>query len=162
MRPKTTSLKKKETVKRKNHEHWLKHKHDILAKRNIQTLKLEQLQILDRNECEVNDVKVNDAFNYLSINKTTNDLNTELFDDDLNTDLMDRYVTGVDEDGVAFDDAPDDCHQNEFEEEEEEEEDIEETLNEQQMEFAEECINMDTSAMSVREYDELVSKKFQT
>ncbi len=158
MRPKTTSLKKKETVKRKNHEHWLKHKHQISAKRTIQTLKLEQLQILDHNECEVNNVKVNDAFNYLSINKTTNGINTELFDDNLNVDFMDKYVTGLDEDGVAFDVAPDDFHQNEYEEEE----DIEETLTEQQMEFAEECINMDTSAISVREYDELVSKKFQT
>ena len=160
MRPKTTSFKKKEAVRRKNHEHWSTHKYKILEKRNLQSLKLEQLQILSSNEGEMKDLAVDDAFNDLSINKTTNDVNTELFDDDLNEVFMDKYAAEVDEDGIAFYDAFDDFHQDIYEDENyEEREDVEETLTDEQMEFANGFINMETSAMPLREYDELVSKK---
>ncbi|CAF1448407.1 unnamed protein product, partial [Rotaria sordida] len=137
MRPKITSLKKKETAKRKNHEHYVTHKHEILAKRNIQTLELTYLQILNRNECETKDLKINEAFNYLSINETTNNTNAELFDD---SDFMDKYAADIEEDGIAFEDI----HENEYEEET-----IEDTLTEQQMEFGNEFINMEASAIPI-------------
>jgi hypothetical protein len=158
MRPKTTSFKKKEAIKRKNHGHWSAHKDQILAKRNIQILKLEQLQIFSRNENEMKDLHVNDAFNYLSINKTINDANTQLSDDDLTEDFMNKYAIEVDEDGLEFHNDSDDLHQHEYEEDNYEEEEVEETLTEQQTDFANEFINMEKSAMAVREYDELVSE----
>jgi hypothetical protein len=160
MRPKTTSLKKKQAIKRKNHGHWLTHKHLILAKRNIQTLDLQQLPMRDRNENEMKDSEVNDEFNYLSINDIINSINTELFADNLNNGLIDENVNEIDEDDIGFEDVSDDFDKNVYEQEDSyEQEQIEESLTEQQTEFADEFVNIDTSAIPVREYDELVSEK---
>ncbi|CAF2706033.1 unnamed protein product [Rotaria sp. Silwood2] len=165
MRPEATSLKKKATTRRKNHQHWSRHKHEILAKRSIQTLKFPQVQILNENECKVNDIKTNDTLNFLSTNETANDSNTEYSDEnDLNDDFINTYFDDIDEYGISFDTFHQDQIEEEIDEEEidgEEidEEEIEETFIEQQTEFADQFMSVESSTTPVRYFDYTVDHK---
>ncbi|CAF4147042.1 unnamed protein product, partial [Adineta steineri] len=155
MRPTTTLLKKKEAVKRKNHGHWFTHKHQIKTKRNMRTLQLDQSQILSFNEHHTRISTINDGSDYLSANKITDDLNTELLHDNLDDDFLNEYAHEVDDDGIAFYDASDDFHCNEDEEINEKNDEGEDTLTEEQMNYADEFINMGASSIPIRQYDEL-------
>ena len=154
MRPEATCFKKKATARRKNHQHWSRHKHEISAKRTIQTLKFQQAQILNENQCEANGLNINDTLNFLSINETINGINTECSDEnDCDDDFINKYFADMNEPGISFDTFYEDQSEEEIEEEE-----IEETLTEEQTEFANKFMNMETSTTPVREYDELVSE----
>lgn len=72
MRPKVTSLQRKEATRRKNREHWSTHKHEITARRNLKLVKYEQSQYLENGEFYDNDSKMNDRLDILSINNNTN------------------------------------------------------------------------------------------
>ncbi|CAF3461200.1 unnamed protein product [Rotaria socialis] len=151
MRPVATCFKKKATARRKNHQHWSRHKHEISAKRTTQTLTFQQAQFLNENQCEDNGLNINDTLNFLSINETINGINTECSDEnDCEDDSINKYFVDTGERGVSFDTF----YEDQFEEEIDEEE-IEETLTEEQTEFANEFMNVETSATPVREYDEL-------
>lgn len=153
MRPKTTPLKRKEKIRRKNRVHWSTHKHEIKEKRNMQILTITESQLVNRREIKMNDLEINDPLNSLSINDSTSTLHNELFDNDLNKDFTEKYLTDFE-----GDDSPSDAFQhNQDEEEGCNEEDAEENLTEQQMEFANEFFDMETSEIPVREYDEIVS-----
>ncbi|CAF3899698.1 unnamed protein product [Adineta steineri] len=121
----------------------------------MRTLQLDQSQILSFNEHHTRISTINDGSDYLSANKITDDLNTELLHDNLDDDFLNEYAHEVDDDGIAFYDASDDFHCNEDEEINEKNDEGEDTLTEEQMNYADEFINMGASSIPIRQYDEL-------
>lgn len=129
----------------------MKHGHQILAKRNLKKVELEQWQLLIQDQTQTDNLDINDPLNSLSINDLTNSNNNKLFGNELNEEFMHKYMTEYDEDDFdQSNDIPDD------EEERCEEENFEKNLTEEQVEFANEFIGEETSEKTAREYDELV------
>jgi len=151
MRPETTSLAKREKTKKRNHDHWLKHGHQILTKRNLKKVELKQLQLLNQDQIQINSLDINDPLNSLSINESASN-NNKLFDNELNEEFMHKYMTEYDEDD--FDQFHDILDGNE---ELGEEENFEKNLTEEQVEFANEFLGKETSEKEFRKYDELVN-----
>ncbi|CAF3836655.1 unnamed protein product, partial [Adineta steineri] len=121
----------------------------------MRTLQLDQSQILSFNEHHTRISTINHGSDYLSANKITDDLNTELLHDNLDDDFLNEYADEVDDNGIAFYDASDDFHCNEDEEINEKNDEGEDTLTEQQLKYADEFINLGTSSIPIRQYDEL-------
>lgn len=159
MRPKATSFKRKEAIRRKNHDHWSKHKGSILAKRTIRALLLEQSQtvVASGNASIVS--TASDRLGRLSLNSIAEHPQEELDDRNSNQEMLFQYLDEIvdgDDELHAFP-APSCIGTNADEEENTEDVNtMEENCTEEQMRFAEELFRHQTAATPIREYDEVV------
>jgi hypothetical protein len=153
MRPTVTLIQKQKTAKRKNHAHWVAHKHEIFVKRSMKKGKVKRLQRQNINSFATTELQINDIFTYLSINEKTND--EDIYESNNNNiasdvDFESECLIDLDEDKVILE------SENESEDFNEEEE-IEEDLNEEQIAFGDDFFSMDNSTLLIRDYDEVVS-----
>lgn len=150
MRPKASVTQKQNTIRRKNRMHWSNHKNQITNRRKQQNL-VKRLQLKNFNGNKLKDFQVDDEFNYLSINENPNDVDgKDLNDTTSEAEFENEYFADADDN--------DDCHNSENEYDfYSSEDDLEENLNEEQMKFGNEFLNMQTSNESIRDYDEVVS-----
>ncbi|CAF1516162.1 unnamed protein product, partial [Adineta ricciae] len=156
MRPKATPFKKKEAVKRKNRGHWSIHKYEIIAKRALRNTQLDQSQILNLNNRDTRISTADDLPTNSSVTVSTDDGIDMLPNDSINNSFPNEHVDELEDDGIDFCSTSDNFVFNEDEEKEEDHNDeTEDDLTEEQMKFADEFINTDTSSMPIREYDEL-------
>lgn len=150
MRPKASVTQKQEAVKRRNRTHWFNHKNQIINRRKQQSL-VKRLQWKNFNGNELKDFQIDDEFTYLSINENPNDVDgKDLNDTASDVEFENEYFADTDDN--------DDCHNSENEYDfYSSEDDVEENLNEEQMKFGNEFLNMPTWNESIRDYDEVVS-----
>ncbi|CAF2527123.1 unnamed protein product [Rotaria sp. Silwood2] len=154
MRPRVTFIHRQETVKRKNHAHWVANKCQISLKRMQKKVNVKRLQKRNFNHGELTDLKINDIFACLSSDEKTNNEAAEEFDNTtFDSDFENEYFGDIDEENVIHD------SEDENGEDFEENEMIEEELCEKQIKFGNEFFNMESSTMSTRDYDEIVSNK---
>ena len=163
MRPKSTPFKKKEAVKRKNRGHWSTHKDEITAKRALRNVQLDQSQIFTFDNHDARISTADDLAGNSSVRVSTNDEFDVVHNDNINDHFSNEHADEMDDDDVAFYNTSDNFIANvDKEEAEDNSDEIEDDLTEEQMKFADEFINVDISSMSIREYDELVSKELPT
>ncbi|CAF4609618.1 unnamed protein product [Rotaria sp. Silwood2] len=150
MRPRVTFIHRQETVKRKNHAHWVANKCQISLKRMQKKVNVKRLQKRNFNHGELTDLKINDIFACLSSDEKTNNEAAEEFDNTtFDSDFENEYFGDIDEENVIHD------SEDENGEDFEENEMIEEELCEKQIKFGNEFFNMESSTMSTRDYDEI-------